>query len=245
MVTTIKTPLDHASPYCLHSYNQHFFDPTIIFDVYGMIQYYNLEIVNFLNCSEGILKGKNIKAVVPDFDLQNLKLFFQTSTENLHSSIQQTSSDQPIRIMVHTFKYLDEMYFCAQIKPVSPSVLLVDDDLMTREIVKRLFEQNGCKCDVAINGEEALAILTSKERKSSIDMVFTDYMMPKMNGLDESKEIRKKNKRVPIILNTANEITHDFKKKCKRKDRIQKVLQKPFSIKKLSPVFEKFNFPHI
>ncbi len=128
MVTIYET---HSNPYCCHSYNQHLSDPSIIFDVSGMIQYYNSEILNFLNCSEDLLKGKNIKVIVPDFDLEQLKLFFKNTPESLHSSIQQRSSNQPIRMMVHTFKHLDEMYFCAQIKPVSPSVLIVDDDLMT------------------------------------------------------------------------------------------------------------------
>ncbi len=111
--------------------------------------------------------------------------------------------------------------------------------------MRKLFEKNGCKCEVAENGEEALEKLKSAEEEHSIDMVFTDYMMPKMNGLEESKQIRKNNKRVPIILNTSNRITHDFKRKCKKKNRIQKVFSKPFSKKQLSPVFEKFNFPSI
>ena len=66
-----------------------------------------------------------------------------------------------------------------------------------------------------------------------------------MDGLETSKEIRKKNTRVPIVLNTSNKITFEFKKKCKRKDRIQKVFSKPFSKEQLSPILEKFNFPLI
>ncbi|HEU64420.1 MAG TPA: response regulator [Chlamydiae bacterium] len=236
---------NHSNPYCFHSYNQHFLDPTIIFDVSGMIQYYNLEILRFLDCSEDILKEKNIKAIVFDFDLEELKLFFQNSNESLYSSILKTSSNQPIRILIHTFKHLDKIYFCAQIKPVSPSVLLVEDDPVTRMIMVRLFKQNGCKCEVAVNGKEALTILNSEERKSSVDMVFTDYIMPEMDGLEASKEIRKRNRRVPIILNTSNKITYDFKKKCKKESGIQRILEKPISQKQLLPVFEKFNFPHI
>jgi len=52
----------------------------------------------------------------------------------------------------------------------------------------------------ASNGEEALKLYRDKKP----DIIFTDIMMPKMDGIELVKEIRKENVEVPIIVLTAH-----------------------------------------
>jgi len=239
------TKFNHTNPYRSHSYNQHLLDPTIIFDTSGKIKYYNSEFKFFFDYPKNSLNGKNIKVIIPDFSLEKLKSFFKTSPESRYFFNSNILS-KPILIMLHAFylqnKFLqNKMYFCAQMKPPSPSVLVIEDSLTISTIMKRLFERNGCTCETAENGKIALSKFNS-ERKSSFDFILTDYEMPEMDGIRASKKIRKKHNTVPIVLNTSNNITEDFKQKCK-KIHIQEVLPKPFSKAHLSPIFKKFNFP--
>jgi len=60
------------------------------------------------------------------------------------------------------------------------TILVVDDEEMLRRAAQRILEKNGYTVLVAEDGEEALALLRSKE----VDLVFTDMMMPKLGGSD-------------------------------------------------------------
>ena len=67
-------------------------------------------------------------------------------------------------------------------------VLVVDDDLITREMVAAVLRDNGKEVVTAENGRVALEILESEE----IRMVVTDWMMPEIGGLELCREIRKR-----------------------------------------------------
>ena len=67
------------------------------------------------------------------------------------------------------------------------SVLVVDDEEPIRRILQRLVKLNQNSCFLATNGEDALKIL-AKER---IDVVITDISMPKMDGIELTKRIKK------------------------------------------------------
>ncbi len=62
-------------------------------------------------------------------------------------------------------------------------------------ILESLFEN----IEIAFNGEEAL----NKFKENSIDLVISDIIMPKMNGLSMSKEIKKIDDSIPIIITTS------------------------------------------
>ncbi len=76
-------------------------------------------------------------------------------------------------------------------------VLLVDDERTVRRVTRRLLERNGYRIVEAANGEEALAAYTANE--SRIHMVVTDLAMPRMNGYDLIREIRRRNTAIPIV----------------------------------------------
>ncbi len=76
-------------------------------------------------------------------------------------------------------------------------ILLVDDDLELIQLLKELLELEGFDVIIAYDGEQALALIDN-----TIDLILLDIMMPKKNGLDTLKELRRYYK-VPVIMLTA------------------------------------------
>jgi len=68
-------------------------------------------------------------------------------------------------------------------------VLVVDDSMATRAQIKSLLQHQMFKVLVAAHGEEALAFL---EDNPDIKLVLTDYLMPVIDGVELTKEIRKR-----------------------------------------------------
>ena len=76
-------------------------------------------------------------------------------------------------------------------------LLLVDDDVELTELLSSLLALEGFDVQTANNGLEALQKLNE-----SHELVLLDVMMPKLNGLDTLKEIRKVSN-VPVMMLTA------------------------------------------
>ena len=82
-------------------------------------------------------------------------------------------------------------------------ILVVDDSMVVRAQMKELLKEQMFTVLVAAHGEEALIFL---QDNPDIKLVLTDYIMPVINGLDLTKEIRKlysKNE-ISIIAMTAS-----------------------------------------
>lgn len=82
------------------------------------------------------------------------------------------------------------------------SLLYVEDDNDTREASATILEDYVGKLIVAKNGKEALELLS----QNSIDLILTDILMPKMNGIEMIRKIRegKINPQIPIVITTAH-----------------------------------------
>ena len=80
------------------------------------------------------------------------------------------------------------------------TILIVDDELRMRKLIKDFLSKEGCKTIEAQNGEEAIEIF--QDNKNKIDLVLLDVMMPKIDGWTVLREIRKDSK-VPVIMLTA------------------------------------------
>ena len=78
-------------------------------------------------------------------------------------------------------------------------VLMVDDESRMRKLVSDFLTRKGYIVFEAGDGEEALKKFYADK---DISLVILDVMMPKMNGWDVCREIRK-NSKVPIIMLTA------------------------------------------
>jgi two-component system chemotaxis response regulator CheY len=69
--------------------------------------------------------------------------------------------------------------------------LIVEDDLISRKLMVKYLTQYS-KCDVAVNGEEALQYFNMALNEGQLyDLITLDIMMPKMDGQQVLKEIRR------------------------------------------------------
>lgn len=89
------------------------------------------------------------------------------------------------------------------------SILVVDDDETSKDLVSIYLQKTGMKVLSARNGEEALMAL---KENSPIDLIFMDIQMPKMDGYEAAKKIRAKNNTVKIIAQTAFAMQGDKEK---------------------------------
>ena len=88
-------------------------------------------------------------------------------------------------------------------KTKPPTVLVVDDDSGSGDIVARLLAREGYGTRVARSGIECLQVL----RAEPIDLVLLDVMMPGMDGLQVCATLHAERCSVPIILLTAKDDT--------------------------------------
>lgn len=79
-------------------------------------------------------------------------------------------------------------------------VLVVEDDDLLREYFCNILMEEGYQVTNAPNGSVALEILDI----TGVDVVLTDYHMPIMNGGKLTQEIDKLEKKIPVILMSAN-----------------------------------------
>jgi signal transduction histidine kinase/DNA-binding response OmpR family regulator len=95
-------------------------------------------------------------------------------------------------------------------------ILVVEDDVRNIFALTSVFEPNGATVEIARNGREALDALARSKASpaSAIDMVLMDIMMPEMDGLTATREIRKDPdwKKLPIIALTAKAMKDDHEK---------------------------------
>jgi len=77
-------------------------------------------------------------------------------------------------------------------------ILVVDDEVPVTDLIKYNLEKNHYQVIVAHDGESAL----QTARESNPDLILLDLMLPKVDGLDVCRELRKTSQ-VPIIMVTA------------------------------------------
>jgi DNA-binding response OmpR family regulator len=80
-----------------------------------------------------------------------------------------------------------------------PKVLIVEDDDSMSTALKDGFQYEGYDVTLVRDGAEGLRM--AKEARP--DLIILDVMLPKMNGLDVCREVRKQGNPVPIIMLTA------------------------------------------
>lgn len=84
-------------------------------------------------------------------------------------------------------------------------ILLAEDDLNLGVLLVDYLETEGFRVKLCKDGEKALNALQNEE----FDLCLLDVMMPKLDGFSVAKEIRSKNKIIPVIFITAKSLKED------------------------------------
>lgn len=84
-------------------------------------------------------------------------------------------------------------------------VLIVEDERRLSNIIKKGFIEDGFAVDQAFDGEEGQYLAESEQ----YDLIVLDIMLPKIDGLQVCKELRKKNIKTPVLMLTAKSTTED------------------------------------
>lgn len=79
-------------------------------------------------------------------------------------------------------------------------ILLIDDQPDFLEPIAFWMRSKGCEVSTATEGRQGIDLVHTVP----FDLVFVDFKMPGMNGLEVIREIRTFNKTVPIIILTAH-----------------------------------------
>jgi len=79
------------------------------------------------------------------------------------------------------------------------SVLVVDDCESIRCLLETLLSRNGHRCESAANGVEAMVKVT----QGRFDVVITDIVMPKMDGITLTRKLTQDFSDLPVMVMTA------------------------------------------
>lgn len=105
-------------------------------------------------------------------------------------------------------------------------ILVVDDEELIRTVIKEYATLEKYEVDEAENGEEAI----EKCKNNNYDLIIMDIMMPKLDGYQAVKEIRK-TKNTPVLMLSAR--GEEYDKLLGFDLGIDDYVQKPFSPKEL------------
>jgi len=115
------------------------------------------------------------------------------------------------------------------------SILVVDDDKVIADMVKRMLVKCGYKVDVYYNSLEALQVI--KQLPDKYDLLISDLTMPDMTGLDLSEKLQKLRSEIPIIIMTG--YGDNLTDTTLRKHGIKQVIGKPIVMKELANAIRK------
>ena len=109
-------------------------------------------------------------------------------------------------------------------------ILLVDDDLQLRNVIRVTLESVGYVCSEAGDGQEARCFL---EGGQGVGLIVTDHQMPQMTGLDLLRWVRSNasTSHVPVLLYSGN-LTEELRKLAQEAG-VHAVLAKPFPLEDL------------
>src|SRR5262245_65590574 len=102
------------------------------------------------------------------------------------------------------------------------TVLIVEDDERTREMLRRTLQKEGWQIREAANGRLGLEQLTH----GAPSLILLDLMMPEMDGFGFMQELRKRSdcQQVPVVVITAKDLTDDDRRRLSGE--VAKVLEK-------------------
>lgn len=116
-------------------------------------------------------------------------------------------------------------------------ILLVEDDVNFGTILRDYLQMNGYKVVLSRNGLEGF----EKFKKNEFDVCILDVMMPYKDGFTLAKEIRSKDKSIPVVFLTAKSMKDDVLKgyKIGADDYLTKPFDADILLKKLEVLIQR------
>ncbi|HEX4286863.1 MAG TPA: response regulator [Terracidiphilus sp.] len=109
-----------------------------------------------------------------------------------------------------------------------PTVLLIDDDMISREVIATILTLNGYMLHTAQDGKAALAMLD--ENQCVAQVILVDVQMPGLNGIDLVKELRSRSQACIYAISGSSlpsdleQVVDGFLQKPFNPDGLQKLL---------------------
>jgi CheY-like chemotaxis protein len=111
------------------------------------------------------------------------------------------------------------------------SVLVVDDDVMVRDVIRRGLERSGLEVIEAAEGAEAL----EKARQTAVDVLIVDVMMPRKGGIETLMELRRSQPRLKTIMVTGKVDTDSASfRNLTQAFGVSRVFSKPLDLEELA-----------
>ena len=106
-------------------------------------------------------------------------------------------------------------------------ILVVEDEEDVRELLKDILTDGGHNVEFTPDGKKGIELF----REGKFDMVFTDLGMPGMSGWQVAEQIKKINKKTPVVLITGWEVQHKGRELTK--SGVDMVVKKPFRVNEI------------
>lgn len=115
-------------------------------------------------------------------------------------------------------------------------ILVVDDSLTEREVIKKSLEAEGYTVKTAEDGEKAISILDDE----TFDCILLDVIMPGKNGYQVCREIKNNEKtaKTPVVIVTSK--GQDSDKFWGKKQGADDYIVKPFKMEELVNVVKRY-----
>jgi CheY-like chemotaxis protein len=117
-------------------------------------------------------------------------------------------------------------------------ILVVDDNPAVNDVLCQLCCFLGHEVVTAQNGAEGLALV---QRDGAIALVFTDFRMPVMNGVEMLRGLKDLRPAIPVVLITGSIMEEDL---GSERTGFDAVVSKPFELKTIAARIQQF-FPEV
>lgn len=112
--------------------------------------------------------------------------------------------------------------------------MLAEDNIVNHRLTSTILESCGCEVDVVENGRDAV----EKVKNGDYRIVFMDFHMPQMNGIEATKAIRKFNEKLPVIALTIID-SEEMREKCKKAG-MNDFLGKPVTLQQMQETIRRW-----
>jgi CheY-like chemotaxis protein len=122
-----------------------------------------------------------------------------------------------------------------QEEEASARILIVEDEPTVAKLVRRMVERSGFEASLAMNGQEALALL-ARERA---DLVLMDVAMPLLDGIETTRAIRAdpRTAHLPVVMVTGKAFPKDLA--AMREAGASEIVTKPFRLREIAECLQR------